>query len=128
MSDKRKKAATAAKLHKDSMPCNKPKKTPNHPTKSHVVKACEGGKEKIIHFGQQGVSGSPKKKVSQKHIASVEKALKLDIQKILQKERCLLHIGQIALSGDLNGKSKRKHDSEKRITAQAHKARTGAKF
>jgi hypothetical protein len=78
-----------------------------------VVKACEGGKEKIIHFGQQGVSGSPKKKVSQKHIASVEKALKLDIQKILQKGRCLLHIGQLALSGDLNGKSKRKHDSGK---------------
>jgi hypothetical protein len=61
MSDKRKKAATAAKLHKDSMPCNKPKKTPRHPTKSHVVKACESGKEKIIRFGQQGVSGSPKK-------------------------------------------------------------------
>lgn len=61
MSDKHKKAASAAKLHKDSMPCNKPQKTPNHPTKSHVVKACEGGQEKIIHFGQQGVSGSPRK-------------------------------------------------------------------
>jgi hypothetical protein len=61
MSDKHKKAASAAKLHKDSMPCNKPKKTPGHPAKSHVVKACENGKEKIIRFGQQGVSGSPKK-------------------------------------------------------------------
>ena len=61
MSDKRKKAATAAKLHKDSMPCNKPRKTPGHPTKSHVVKACKDGEEKIIRFGQQGVSGSPKK-------------------------------------------------------------------
>jgi hypothetical protein len=61
MSDKRKKAASAAKLHKDSMSCNKPKKTPGHPTKSHVVKACENGEEKIIRFGQQGVSGSPKK-------------------------------------------------------------------
>ena len=61
MSEKHKKAASAAKLHKDSMPCNKPQKTPNHSTKSHVVKACEGGKEKIIHFGQQGVSGSPRK-------------------------------------------------------------------
>ena len=54
MSDKRKKAAKAAKIHKDSMPCNKPKKTPSHPTKSHVVKACKGGEEKIIRFGQQG--------------------------------------------------------------------------
>ena len=61
MSEQHKKAAKAAKLHKDSMPCNKPQRTPNHPTKSHVVKACEGGQEKIIHFGQQGVQGSPKK-------------------------------------------------------------------
>ncbi len=41
---------------------NKPKKTPNHPTKSHVVVAKEGSQIKTIRFGQQGVSGSPKKK------------------------------------------------------------------
>jgi hypothetical protein len=41
--------------------CNTPKRTPSHATKSHVVKACEGGKEKTIRFGQQGVSGSPPK-------------------------------------------------------------------
>jgi hypothetical protein len=41
---------------------NKPKRTPNHPTKSHVVVAKEGDKVKTIRFGQQGVSGSPKKK------------------------------------------------------------------
>jgi len=40
---------------------NKPKKTPNHPTKSHVVVAKEGDKVKTIRFGQQGVSGSPVK-------------------------------------------------------------------
>ena len=39
---------------------NKPKKTPRHKTKSHVVKACEDGKEKIIRFGQQGVKGAGK--------------------------------------------------------------------
>lgn len=38
---------------------NKPKKTPDHPTKSHVVVAKEGDKVKTIRFGQQGVSGSP---------------------------------------------------------------------
>jgi hypothetical protein len=38
---------------------NKPKRTPNHPTKSHVVVAKEGDKTKTIRFGQQGVSGSP---------------------------------------------------------------------
>lgn len=40
---------------------NKPKRTPSHPTKSHVVVAKEGDKVKTIRFGQQGVSGSPKK-------------------------------------------------------------------
>jgi len=40
---------------------NKPKKTPSHPTKSHVVMARDGDTYKLIRFGQQGVSGSPKK-------------------------------------------------------------------
>jgi hypothetical protein len=40
---------------------NKPKRTPNHPTKSHIVVAKEGNQVKTIRFGQQGVSGSPKK-------------------------------------------------------------------
>jgi hypothetical protein len=40
---------------------NKPKRTPNHPKKSHVVVAKEGNQVKTIRFGQQGVSGSPKK-------------------------------------------------------------------
>lgn len=39
---------------------NKPKKTPNHPTKSHCVMASEGGKYKFIRFGQQGVKGAGK--------------------------------------------------------------------
>lgn len=40
---------------------NKPKRTPNHPTKSHVVVAKSGNQIKTIRFGQQGVSGSPRK-------------------------------------------------------------------
>lgn len=40
---------------------NKPKRTPNHPNKSHVVMAKEGDKYKLIRFGQQGVSGSPRR-------------------------------------------------------------------
>jgi hypothetical protein len=39
---------------------NKPKRTPNHPTKSHAVLAKEGEKVKLIRFGQQGVSGAGK--------------------------------------------------------------------
>ncbi len=40
---------------------NKPKRTPGHPTKSHVVVAKVGDIIKTIRFGQQGVSGSPRK-------------------------------------------------------------------
>ena len=38
---------------------NKPKATPSHPTKSHVVMAKDGDTYKLIRFGQQGVKGSP---------------------------------------------------------------------
>lgn len=38
---------------------NKPKATPSHPTKSHVVVAKDGDEIKTIRFGQQGVKGSP---------------------------------------------------------------------
>lgn len=41
---------------------NKPKRTPKHPTKSHVVVAKVGNQTKTIRFGQQGVSGSPPSK------------------------------------------------------------------
>jgi len=40
---------------------NKPKRTPSHPTKSHVVVAKSGDTIKTIRFGEQGTSGSPKK-------------------------------------------------------------------
>ena len=41
---------------------NKPKRTPNHPKKSHIVVAKEGNKIKTIRFGQQGAktAGKPK--------------------------------------------------------------------
>jgi len=38
---------------------NRPKRTPNHPKKSHAVLAKVGTTIKLIRFGQQGVSGSP---------------------------------------------------------------------
>jgi hypothetical protein len=41
---------------------NKPKRTPSHPKKSHVVMSKEGDKTKLIRFGEQGasVAGKPK--------------------------------------------------------------------
>jgi hypothetical protein len=45
---------------------NKPKRTPSHPKKSHVVVAKVGDKVKTIRFGQQGVSGAGKNPQSAK--------------------------------------------------------------
>jgi hypothetical protein len=58
---------------KSEMKCNSPKAEPVGDSltgKSHVVKACEGGKEKLIRFGQRGVKGSPKKEGESKEYAS----------------------------------------------------------
>ena len=60
-------------IDKSKMKCNKPKAQAvgNSLTgKSHVVKACANGQEKIIRFGQRGVKGSPKKKGESKAYAS----------------------------------------------------------
>lgn len=48
---------------------NKPKRTPNHPTKSHVVVAKSGDQVKTIRFGQQGVSGAGKNPTTDKQKA-----------------------------------------------------------
>jgi hypothetical protein len=47
---------------------NKPKRTPDHPKKSHIVVAKEGEKVKTIRFGEQGakVAGKPKEGESEK--------------------------------------------------------------
>lgn len=73
----------AAKAKKDSRLTragvsgyNKPKRTPSHPTKSHIVVAKDGDKIKTIRFGQQGVSGSPAKKGESKAAAARRKSFK----------------------------------------------------
>jgi len=55
---------------------NKPKRTPGHATKSHMVLAQEGHQLKLIRFGQQGVSGAGKNPKSAK-----EKARKKSFKK-----------------------------------------------
>jgi hypothetical protein len=52
--------AYGEKLDKSKMACNKPR-AETYNGKSHVVKACSGGKQKVIRFGQAGVKGSPEK-------------------------------------------------------------------
>jgi hypothetical protein len=61
-------------LKKADMPCNKPKRTPGHPKKSHVVKACENGKEKIIRFGEQGAKTAGKPKANESEAMKKKRA------------------------------------------------------
>jgi hypothetical protein len=44
------------RVDKGAMACNKPKRTPGHSKKSHIVKACEGGKEKNIKRGKMSAA------------------------------------------------------------------------
>lgn len=55
---------------------NTPKRTPNHKTKSHAVLVKDGESYKLIRFGQQGVSGSPKKEGESKAYANRRKSFK----------------------------------------------------
>jgi len=55
---------------------NQPKRTPSHPTKSHVVVAKSGDQIKTIRFGQQGVSGSPSRKGESSSDAARRKSFK----------------------------------------------------
>ena len=64
---------------------NKPKRTPNHPKKSHVVVAKVGDKVKTIRFGQQGVSGSPKKEGESKSYAARRRSFKARHAKNIKK-------------------------------------------
>ena len=83
---------------KKTLKCNKPRRTPDHKTKSHIVKACSGGLEKIIRFGQQGVSTAGKKQMLS--LKRVELVLKLVTLRTLKKEKCLPHTGLTKLNGN----------------------------
>jgi hypothetical protein len=55
MSDKARKAASAAgKYKKENMKCNEPQRAPKGAKQKYVVKACQGGEEKIVRFGARG--------------------------------------------------------------------------
>jgi hypothetical protein len=66
--------AQGGRVDKDSMELNKPQRTPNHPTKSHIVKTMVDGKENIIRFGEQGAetAGKPKEGESDRMTAKRE--------------------------------------------------------
>ena len=66
---------------------NKPKRTPSHPTKSHVVVAKEGDKVKTIRFGQQGVKGAGKNPKTAKEKAR-RKSFKARHAKNIAKGKC----------------------------------------
>lgn len=53
---------------------NKPKRTPSHPTKSHVVVAKQGDTVKTIRFGEQGASTAGKPKAGESDIMKQKRA------------------------------------------------------
>ena len=64
---------------------NKPKRTPNHPKKSHAVLAKEGDTVRLIRFGQQGVKGSPKTEGESDSYAKRRKSFKARHAKNISK-------------------------------------------
>lgn len=66
--------AQGGSVDKDSLQLNKPRRTPSHPDKSHIVKTMVDGKEKIIRFGEQGAetAGKPKEGESERMTAKRE--------------------------------------------------------
>jgi hypothetical protein len=76
----------AERVDKSKMKTNTPKRTPSHPTKSHVVLASSGGKQKLIRFGEQGAStaGAPKSGESDRMKAK-RKSFKARHQKNISK-------------------------------------------
>lgn len=75
-------------IDKSKMKCNAPKAQAHgsgEQGKSHVVKACEGGKEKLIRFGQLGVKGSPKKEGESEAYANRRKRFKARHRKNIAK-------------------------------------------
>jgi hypothetical protein len=61
-------------VNKKEMSCNSPKRTPDHPKKSHIVKACYDGNEKIIRFGEQGASTAGKPKAGESNRMKAKRA------------------------------------------------------
>ena len=61
----------------DDLKIDKPKRTPSHPTKSHIVKTRVNGKEKIIRFGEQGAktnqSAAQRKSFKARHRRNIAK-------------------------------------------------------
>ena len=95
MSNKNKKAAKAAKLAKDSLACNKPKRTPSHPTKSHVVKAVKRVRKRLYVLDNKALKVLVKIQ-KQKRTKHVNVLTMHDIMpKIQIQVRCLPDIGHI---------------------------------
>ena len=64
---------------------NKPKRTPSHPTKSHVVLAKEGDKVKLIRFGAQGADTKPPRKGESMADKAKRKSFKARFRRLIKK-------------------------------------------
>ena len=86
MKESRMKAAKNAIKKHNLKVFNKPKRTPDHPKKSHMVMAKEGDKTKLIRFGEQGASTAGKPKAGESdRMKKKRKSFKSRHQKNIKK-------------------------------------------
>jgi hypothetical protein len=86
MKESRLKAARNAMKKHGLKGFNKPKRTPDHPKKSHMVMAKEGDKVKLIRFGEQGASTAGKPKAGEsERMKKKRKSFKSRHQKNIKK-------------------------------------------
>tara|TARA_R100001086_G_scaffold248265_1_gene184729 strand:- start:1893 stop:2201 length:309 start_codon:yes stop_codon:yes gene_type:complete len=86
MKESRMKAAKNAIKKHNLKGFNKPKRTPDHPKKSHMVMAKEGDKTKLIRFGEQGASTAGKPKAGESdRMKKKRKSFKSRHQKNIKK-------------------------------------------
>ena len=93
---------------------NKPKRTPDHKTKSHMVLAQQGHELKLIRFGQQGVSGAGKNPQSEKDKAR-RKSFKARHAKNIAKGKSSAAFWADKFLWSRGGKSRKPPKSQKRV-------------
>ena len=85
---------------KKDMPCNKPRRS-TRPGKKMMVKGCEGGKEKLIHFGAKGYGHN--------YSAAARRVSRLDISALVPRLSLRLGTGPVRSYGLVREDLRRAH-------------------
>ncbi len=100
---------------------NKPKRTPGHKTKSHMVLAKQGDQMKIVRFGQQGVRGAGKNPKTAKDKARKNRIMHVTTRRTQTLQNFQHVTGHTKLSGNLNSGGKVKLSGKNQQTLTPNK-------